>query len=52
LILSIGEEKETTFTKRFDKNSIYEMLMDIQEEKNIDINLILLYIEGHQLRQS
>jgi SNF2 family DNA or RNA helicase len=48
---SIGQEKETTFTKIVVKNSIDEMLMDIQKKKNFDINQVLSDKKGHQMQQ-
>ena len=47
----MGQEKETTFTKIVVKDSIDEMLMDIQEKKNIDINQVLKDKKGHQMQQ-
>ncbi|THY18645.1 hypothetical protein D6D02_02738, partial [Aureobasidium pullulans] len=47
----IGQEKETTFTKIVVKNSIDEMLMDIQKKKNFDINQVLSDKKGHQMQQ-
>jgi SNF2 family DNA or RNA helicase len=47
----IGQQKETTFTKIVVKDSIDEMLMDIQEKKNIDINQVLSDKKGHQMKQ-
>jgi len=48
---SIGQEKETTFTKIVVKDSIDEMLMDIQKKKNFDINQVLKDKKGHQMQQ-
>lgn len=47
----MGQEKETTFTKIVVKDSIDEMLMDVQEKKNIDINQVLKDKKGHQMQQ-
>ncbi|THX68981.1 hypothetical protein D6D04_10426 [Aureobasidium pullulans] len=47
----IGQDKETTLTKIVVKNSIDEMLMHIQEKKDIDINQVLSDKKGHQMQQ-
>jgi len=51
LVRSIGQDKETTLTKIVVKNSIDEMLMHIQEKKDIDINQVLSDKKGHQMQQ-
>jgi SNF2 family DNA or RNA helicase len=48
---SIGQKKETTFTKIVVKDSIDEMILDIQKKKDFDINQVLSDKKGHQMQQ-